>query len=281
MSRKNRRDSGDKKKLPHFVPSFRETLKSPAYLQLTFGARALLTALCGRCFGNNSLQTSNGRVYLSARDAGEELGHKSRNDVANWFRELQHYGFIVQTKGASLGVDGKGKSPHWRITDLPTRNADGGLDPGTRDFLRWDGVLFERHVRPSRRWNARKEAALKKQNPGRHVGATVGGTSVPVPGGTSEPPEAESGGNVPPISLHPSGGNVPPISRLPLGVLSVGAGSGLSIEEQDHDGAGRPKASRRAQEPVHPEHHDDLDSEHGMITIEVDGVLIELPVEAA
>jgi hypothetical protein len=85
---------------------------------------------------------------------------------------------------------------------MPTRNGNGQLDVATKDFLHWDGVLFEPHVRPSRRWNARKEAALKKQNPGGHVSTTVGGTYPPGVGGTSLPPDEESGGNVPPISLH-------------------------------------------------------------------------------
>jgi hypothetical protein len=174
---------------------FRETLRAPAYKQLSFGARALFTALRGRCFKNN------GHVYLSQRHAEEELGHKDRHDIANWFRELQHYGFIVKTEGASLGVNGKGKAPHWRITDTPTRNASGQMDT-TKDFLRWDGVLFEPHVRPSRRWNGRKQTTLKKQNPGGHVATTVGGTSPPEVEGTSSPPDDESGGHVPPIRLH-------------------------------------------------------------------------------
>jgi hypothetical protein len=79
------------------------------------------TALRMRCVKNN------GHVYMSQRDAGEELGHKNRNEIANWFRELQHYGFIVQTEGASLGVDGKGMAPHWLITDMPTRNGTASL----------------------------------------------------------------------------------------------------------------------------------------------------------
>ena len=193
MSRKSR-ISPDK--LPPFVPLFRETLKSPAYRQLSFGAMALFTALRMRCVKNN------GHVYLSQRDAEEELGHTNRNDIANWFRELQHYGLIVMTEVAALGVDGKGKAPHWRITDMPTRNGNGELNAATKDFLRWDGVLFEPHVRPSRRWNARKQAALKKQNPGRHVFTTVDGTCSPEVDGTWSPPDEESGGNVPSISGH-------------------------------------------------------------------------------
>jgi hypothetical protein len=115
-------------------------------------------------------------------------------------------------EGASLGVDGKGKAPHWRITDMPTRNGNGQLDAATQDFLRWDGVLFEPRVRPSRRWSARKQAALQKQNPGGHVATTVGDTLPP--------PEDESGGHVSPISVHESGGHVPPITSLATEVAS-------------------------------------------------------------
>jgi len=192
-----------------FVPVYFETLRSPAYRQLSFGARALLTALHMRFFLNDN---NNGRIYLSQRDAVEELGYTDRNYIANWYRELQHYGFIVQTEAASLGVNGKGKAPHWRLTDLPTRNANGGLDEPTKDFLRWDGVVFEPHVRPSRRWNG-----LKKQNPGRHVATTVDGTCQPVVDGTSQPVPQSSGCHVPPISAQQTGCQVPPISRLATG----------------------------------------------------------------
>jgi hypothetical protein len=190
------RKSRTSEKLQRFVPLFHETLKTPAYRQLSFGARALFTALRMRCVKNN------GHVYMSQRDAGEELGHQNRNDIANWYRELAHYGFIVQTEAASLGVDGKGNAPHWRITDMPTRNGNGQLDAGTKDFLHWDGVLFEPHVRPSRRWNAGKQTDLEKQNPGRHVRTTVDDTSVPEVDDTSVPPNEESGTDVTPISVH-------------------------------------------------------------------------------
>ena len=147
----------------HWAPVYAETVRSAAYKQLSFGARALLTSLCLRCVKNN------GHTYLSQRDAEEELGRASRNDIANWYRELQHYGFIVQTEAAALGVDGKGKAPHWRLTHMPTRNGSGDLDNPTKDFLRWDGEVFVPHVRPSRKWSARKVTALKKQNLGLHV----------------------------------------------------------------------------------------------------------------
>jgi hypothetical protein len=208
MSKKNR---GEKIR-GQFTPIFHETTRSPAWKQLSFGARALFIAVRMRCINNN------GHVHLCQREAGKELGHLKRNDIANWFRELQHFGFIVQTEAASLGVNGRGKAPHWRITDLPTRGENGALDLATKDFLKWDGVLFEPHVAPSRRWSARKAAALKKNNPGLHVGTTVDSTSVPGVDYTSVPLGAEVGSYVQPISGPRGGTDVQPISSIATGV---------------------------------------------------------------
>jgi hypothetical protein len=216
-----RKHKGDR--LPPFVPLFVETLRSRTWRQLSFGARALFTVLRMRCVKNN------GHVHLSQREAEKELGHKDRNDIANWFRELEFYGFIVKTEAASLGVDGKGKAPHWRITDLPVRAVNGvELVAPTKDFLHCDGTIFEPHVKPSRKWNPSKKAALKKQNPGRHVATTVDGTSPPWVDGTSPPPNRRSGGHVPSISGDRGGGHVPSISRLATGVARAG-----STEEED------------------------------------------------
>ena len=54
-----------------------------------------------------------------------------------WFRELQHFGFIRMTEPGSLGVDGKGKAPHWRLTELGYKR-----DLPTRDFEKWNGAPF-------------------------------------------------------------------------------------------------------------------------------------------
>jgi hypothetical protein len=206
MSKKNDKIQG------RFFPMFYETLESLAYKQLSFGARALLTALRMRCVKNN------GHVYLSHRDVAKALGHKNRGDIANWYRELQQYGFIVQIEAASLGVDGKGKAAHWRITELPMRKGNNELAPATRDFLRWDGTAFEPHVRPSRRWNPSKQTDVKKQNPGRHVRTTVDGTFVPKVDGTFVPVASETGTDVTPISAPQGGTDVTPISRLATAV---------------------------------------------------------------
>lgn len=95
---------------------------------------------------------NNGRIYLSARDGAEETGFDMKT-VARALRELKHYGFIVMTEPGCLGVNGKGKAPHWRLTELGYMT-----DPPTRDFLKWDGELFHEQKSP-------KHYLRKKQNP--------------------------------------------------------------------------------------------------------------------
>jgi hypothetical protein len=68
--------------------------------------------------------------------AAKEIG-SHHNEIARWFRELQHYGFLRQTAAGFLGVEGKGKAPHWRLTELGYMN-----DAPTREFLSWDGTKF-------------------------------------------------------------------------------------------------------------------------------------------
>jgi hypothetical protein len=128
-----------KGRLPAFVPLFKDTLATPAWRAMSHGARSLYVALKLRHVKNN------GRVYLCQRDACAELG-SGFEEVGNWFRELEHYGFIVKTRHAYLGLNGKGLAPHWRLTELPCLDT-----PATRDFNRWDGVKYQRRSRASRR----------------------------------------------------------------------------------------------------------------------------------
>jgi len=137
--------------LPPFVPLIRTTLASPAWKQLSFGARSLYVVLRSYLRIDN---LNNGKVFRSYRDAADDLGTKSRTSVQRWFRELQHYGFIAMTTGPYLGVDGEGIAAHWRITECPTFDARGNQIAATRDFDRWDGVLFvdpETESRPQNR----------------------------------------------------------------------------------------------------------------------------------
>lgn len=134
-----------KNRLPPFVPLLIDTLDTPAWRALSHGARSLYVALKRRY---NVKNHNNGKIYLSQRQAAAELG-SHHNEIARWFRELQHYGFIVKTMPAYLGVDGRGKAPRWQLTELGT-----GFDyHPTRDFLRWDGQPFRDQKMKSRAVN--------------------------------------------------------------------------------------------------------------------------------
>jgi hypothetical protein len=141
-----------KNRLPPFTPLFNETLDAPATRALSHGAFRLYVAL-KRQFNHKVSERQNGRIYLSQRDAQQEIG-SNREEIARWYRELQHFGFIVMTTPGCLGLEGKGKAPKWRLTELPYMG-----ERATNDFLRWNEVPFRDQ---------------KKQNPGPEKAATSG-----------------------------------------------------------------------------------------------------------
>jgi hypothetical protein len=148
--------------LPPFIPLFKDTVKTDAWKALSHGARSLYAVLKSRY--NNKLQNS---VFVSTRVAKEELGRGSRNNVLIWFRELEHYGFIVETSPAHHGVNGQGKAPHYRLTE----EGHNGKEP-TRDFMRWDGSPFTE--------KRKREAPIKNRIRGCHGGASLVATGVPL-----------------------------------------------------------------------------------------------------
>jgi hypothetical protein len=79
---------------------------------------------------------NNGKIFLSQRMSAKEL-NSHHNQIARWFRELQHYGFIVLSQPGWLGVEGKGRAPRWRLTELGYMR-----DLPTRDYEKWDGTPF-------------------------------------------------------------------------------------------------------------------------------------------
>jgi hypothetical protein len=82
-----------------------------------------------------------------------------------------------------LCVEGKGKAPVWRLTELGTTRKRSETDlpeAPSRDFLKWNGIRFKR--------TARRE----KQNPASYGGYTPLPTSEAVPLPTPEAPNAES-----------------------------------------------------------------------------------------
>ena len=132
-----------------FVPMLIPTMESAAWKAMSPYARVVYYALKTR-YGHKI--RNNGRIYLSTRDGAEETGfHK--DTIVRSLRELQHYGFIVMTEPGCLGVNGRGKAPHWRLTELGYMH-----EPPTKDFLKWDGELF--YEQKSSKYYTRK-----KQNP--------------------------------------------------------------------------------------------------------------------
>jgi Helix-turn-helix domain len=154
-------------KLPPFHPFFQRSWNAQAWLKLNPWSRLVYILLVSQY--RPSLN-NNGQLFLSTRRAAEKLGC-SKSHVATAFKELAFYGFIVMTNPGWLGVEGKGKSPRWRSTELPC-----GDDPPTYDFERWNGELFGEQKSPG--YYKRRERRLaqlaaaraaKKQNPVQNV----------------------------------------------------------------------------------------------------------------
>ena len=58
-------------------------------------------------------ERNNGKVVLPIRRAAQELGRSAHEDVVRWFRELQHFGFIVLK-----GENKERRCCQWRLTEL-------------------------------------------------------------------------------------------------------------------------------------------------------------------
>jgi len=126
---------------PHFVMVTDTVLDAPAWRAMSHGARGLYIALKRRYWPNRK---NNGHIYLPQRKAAKELG-SGTSQVGRWFCELQYYGFAVMMSPGCLGVDGKGRAPHWRLTEVAYMrgtSSKGMEDMPTTDFLKWDGVPF-------------------------------------------------------------------------------------------------------------------------------------------
>jgi hypothetical protein len=142
----------------NFTPMLHGTMDTPAWRALSHGAKVLYLALKRR---SNQTLDNNGRVYLAQRTAKRELG-SGREQIARWFRELEHFGLIVMVAPGNLGVNGKGRAPRWRLTELPY-----GGEPPTRDFARWDGAPYRA---PKNRIPAPKPGPLRPRFRGQRSG---------------------------------------------------------------------------------------------------------------
>ena len=181
MKADNKR-AGKKGSLPkdqQFVQLINAFRAEPAWLALSFGARCLYVELKALYNGNN-----NGRIMCSARFAALALGC-SKNNLTGYFRDLQDKGFIVETKGGSLGSEGRGHGRLWRLTEL--------------------GFMGDRPTKNYRDWKPAKNKSLS-QVLGRSVpsSGTVAAEGVPS-SGTGCPKGWDGNGVKPPKSVPSSG----------------------------------------------------------------------------
>src|SRR5262249_16073103 len=153
----------------------------------------------------------------------EQMG-VSKNASRVWFDELRFYGFIVQITPAYLGVEGKGKSAHWRLTEVHYLG-----QPATKDYRKWDGEIFHRQRPPSYYKRKGRLQFKKKQNPVPTVRDTVSppsGTPLSPPSGTGhrEPVPTVEDIAPPPDCPHRQGHNLVAIPTLAEGHRGRSAG---------------------------------------------------------
>lgn len=96
-------------------------VNSPAWRAVGTTSHSLFIILCLEWGGPR--YNNNGKITLSARQAAERIG-VSRNTAARAFQDLQAKGFIVVTKGGSLGVEGHGRCPEYEITSIQMPHRD-------------------------------------------------------------------------------------------------------------------------------------------------------------
>ena len=125
-------------------PAFKKSYGSPKskftavmlYVVDTDAWRALGTAshslfLLLNLEWNGPNYNNNGKITLSVRQAAERMG-VSRDTAARAFQDLQAKGFIIVTKGGSLGVEGHGRCPEYEITCIQMPHRD-----KSNSFLKW------------------------------------------------------------------------------------------------------------------------------------------------
>jgi hypothetical protein len=153
----------NRKSLGPFVALPKAIMATPAWRAMTFGARLLWIEMRG-WLRNDRL--NNGKQHLSCRDAAEAIG-ADKSTVARWFVENEHYGFLRKTAAGFLGSDGRGIAAKYRFTDLAH-----GTHPATRDYEKWDGVLFE--GRPKKQNPVRKKRTPRTQKADIRKGSNEG-----------------------------------------------------------------------------------------------------------
>jgi hypothetical protein len=154
------------------------------------GARWLYVSLLRRLSYN---AFNNGKLFRSTREAAKEIGATQRA-VWIWFKELEHYGFIVMTDPGCIGP--KGRAARWRITDMAWGEMDGKPVEATKDYLHWDGVLFERKSQKLCSSNAKRENSEQKTSGCRTKDVTPDEQKTSPPPPTDEQKTSDGGAKI-------------------------------------------------------------------------------------
>jgi hypothetical protein len=139
-----------------YTKYYSDISKTPAWKALSYGARLLYLEL-QRQFIETA--NNNGKIFLSTRDAADSLG-ASQRQVCTWYRELEHYGFIVQTQSGTLGPHGR--AILWHLTDQAHGWLDGKPVKATKDYLKWDGTPFRQSTTKKRKTKTKSFPYMKK-----------------------------------------------------------------------------------------------------------------------
>lgn len=143
----------------------------PAWKALSFPAREAYSHLQVRCFAEKkTARNNNGEIYRSLRSLSRDMGCSVKTAGAA-LADLQAKGWIVATSHWERGIDGKGKTAHFRLTMLPTQNR-----PPTKDPERWqEGHEYPVKVYASYKPKPRsaKLGNLEKQKPPPQSGTVV------------------------------------------------------------------------------------------------------------
>ena len=166
---------------------------APAWRAMSPWARLLW--IDARAWLRNDGSNNGTTLHRSCREAARAIGCDKKT-AARSFAELDHYGFVRRTAPGFLGSDGFGIAAKYRFTDLAH-----GTHPPTRDYEKWDGVLFayvprrgdreERRMRPKPMTFARvkrskieepwKAEGISRRTWYRRRGGTLRGTVAPKP----------------------------------------------------------------------------------------------------
>jgi len=156
MTTDGRNEQQNKILAPIYAKFYSDISKTPAWKALSYGARLLYLEL-QRQFIETA--NNNGKIFLSTRDAADRLG-ASQRQVWIWYRELEHYGFIVQTQPGTVGPHGC--AILWHLTDQAHGCLDGRPIKATKDYLKWDGTPFRQNTTKKRKANRTSVLISKK-----------------------------------------------------------------------------------------------------------------------